>query len=129
MLKFGETGVLDRGDAHCFSLGHVGPGAVISAFKFGVKLLEALPVGAACKWIGTRVDRAHLETTHSLQGVERPAGGFAKLAVVDDVDARLSLPAHDFGDGVFEALVVSLRAGWIAILLRAHQVEKLGRTD
>ena len=111
MLKFGEAGVFDRGDAHRFLPGHVGPGAIVSAFQLRVKLLEALPVRAARKWICARLDRAHLEAAHALQSVERPTGGLAEFAVVDDVDARLGLPPHDFGDGFLQALFVGAHVG------------------
>ena len=124
MLKFGEARVFHRSDANRFLLGHVGPGAIVSAFELRVKFLEALPVRASRKRIRSRLDGAHLEAAHALQCVERPTGGFAEFAVVDDVDARLRLPPHDFGDGILQALFVGANIGGVAFFPRAHKIEK-----
>ena len=129
MLKFGEARVFHWGDANRFLLRYVGPGAIVSTFELRVKLLEALPVRASGKRIGARFDRAHLEAAHALQSVERPTGGLAEFAVVDDVDARLSLPAHDFGDGFLEALLVGAHICGIAFFPRAHEFEQPRRAD
>src|ERR1700730_14495515 len=124
MLKFGEACVFNGSDANRLSLRHVRPGAFVSPFESRVKPLEAFPVRAPGEWIGAGLDRAQLEAAHALQGIERPTGGFSELAVIDDVDSRLRLALHDFGDRVLEALLVGSRVDGLAVLLRACQFEK-----
>ena len=52
----------------------------------------------------------------------------AELAVVDDVDAEVHLPAHDVVDRAQELLLVVGRIHRPALVLRQHHVDKLART-
>src|SRR5271169_2915404 len=129
MLKFAQAGVFDMGNTHRLALRYIRPGTVVSTFEFRVKFFETLPIRATGERIGTRLDRAQFKATHAFQDIERPTGGFAKFAVVDDVDARLGLPPYDFSDRIFEASLVSTRVNGLAVLLRTRHVEKQGRAD
>jgi hypothetical protein len=125
VLQFGEARVFHRGNAYGFLLGHVGPGAIVSPFELGIKFLEKLAVRATGEWISSGFDVAHLEAADALQRVERPTRGFSKFAVVHDVNARVSLLPHHFGDRIFQRSLVRQNVGRLAALPPAHFFQKL----
>jgi len=108
--------------------GHLRPGALVGLLQFFVEFPEAFPVCARAKG-SRRLDGTLFETAQALQGVQRPARGLAKFAVIDYVDASLRLSPHDFGDAVHEEFVIRLLVDGSALLPRAYKIKQLNRTD
>ena len=87
--------------------------------ELGIELGEALPIGAALKWIASRFDRAALEPAQAFEHVLRPTDRFSELTIADHIDAGFGLPADDIGDRLGQAITVCLRVEWFACLLGA----------
>ena len=124
-LQLGLPGVGDRPDAYRLDRGR----NALAGIELGVELGELLAVDAAGERIGARLDRPPLEAAQALQHVLRPADRFAELAVADDVDADLGLLAHDLGDRLLQALVVSRLVVRLAGLLGAQKFLQRRRPD
>ena len=68
------------------------------------------------------LDRPPLEAAEPFENVLRPADGLSELAVADDVDAGIGLPANDLGNGFAQAFVIGLLVERVAGLLRAQEL-------
>ena len=93
----------------------------------GEKLAEAFAVSAEPAQ-GDELLAADFEAGDALQHVGSPAR-LAEFAVIDHVDARLSLASHHIGHGVSELRLVSGLVEGLSLLLRFDEIEQLRRTN
>ncbi len=126
------VGILDRtvdDNAIAEPLGETGRGVIL-----GIKFRECLVVAAATHR-GHRIFgflrryRANGNPGKPFVDVERPVGAFAELAVADNVDADLGLPAHDFRNRIRKARFERRFVISLAVLDRPPERDELWRPD
>ncbi len=118
-------GIGDRPDANGVGRG----GKALARIELSIELGEPLPIGSARERIGACCDRPPLEAAEPFENVLRPADGFPELAVADDVDAGIGLPANDLGDGIRSGIHHRLLVERLAGLLRAQEILQSLRPD
>ena len=124
-LELGLPRIRDGSDADRIDRG----GHPFARIELGIEIGEPLPVAAALKRIGARLDRSALEPAQPLERVLRPADRLPELAVADDVDAGGRLPAHDLGDRIGQAFVIGRAIEGLARLPVAEKILQSGRAD
>jgi hypothetical protein len=97
---------------------------LVARIELGIELGKPRAVDAAGEGIAAG-ERPALEAAQAKQRVLRPTDRLAELAVADDVDADISLLAHDLGNGLLQALgiggVVERPAGLFGAQERAQR--------
>src|SRR5262249_15152103 len=116
-LKLRLPGIGDGADAD-----RIHPGCDLFArVEFGIELGEAFSIGAALKWIATRLDRTAFEAAQAFERVLRPADGFSEFAAADPLDAARGLPRKGGGNRLGQARLIGLRVERFPRLLRAQE--------
>jgi hypothetical protein len=125
LLEFGEPAIGDRPGRDRVQHGL----DFVAGIEIGVELGETGAVETAGEGIGARLERPALEAAEAEQRVLRPADRLAELTIADDVKADLGLPAHDVGDGVFQALGVSSLVERLSCFLGGEEFAQRRRAD